>query len=219
MNSEKEAKITNILNKAEQIRDNNKSILDVKLGKIKSGYIICIGGSFVGMIIGIIWGSSGGVFAAMIYGVLCAAIGGSFKTFLERATLALPDCFVHTGNFVASFIIGLIKAIIYLVVCAVMALFDTIKNIWDSKRNIKKINKIVDEDNESVKLVRDYLEYSRCVSSEKNNTLKELVADGGKLYGNSFAKLMMDHDLNYAVDKLNHRLDMLEKNQDIVKKI
>ena len=56
MNSEKEAKIINILNKAEQIRNNNKSILDAKLGKIKSGYIICIGGSFVGMIIGIIWG-------------------------------------------------------------------------------------------------------------------------------------------------------------------
>lgn len=54
MNSEKEAKIINILNKAEQIRNNNKSILDAKLGKIKSGYIICIGGSFVGMIIGII---------------------------------------------------------------------------------------------------------------------------------------------------------------------
>ena len=31
MNSEKEAKIINILNKAEQIRNNNKSILDAKL--------------------------------------------------------------------------------------------------------------------------------------------------------------------------------------------
>lgn len=156
---------------------------------------------------------------AELYGVLCGAIGGSFKTFLERAKLALPDCFVHTGNFVASFIIGLIKAIIYLVVCAVLALFETIKSIWDSKRTIKKINKIVDEDNESVKLVRDYLEYSRCVSKEKNNTLKELVSDCGKLYGNSFVKLMIDYDVNYAVDELKHRLNMLEKNQDAAREI
>ena len=195
MNSEKEAKIINILNKAEQIRNNNKSILDAKLGKIKSGYIICIGGSFVGMIIGIIWGSSGGVFAAMIYGVLCAAIGGSFKTFLERAVLVLPDCFVHTGNFVASFIIGIIKGI------------------------IKKIDTIIDDDNKSVKLIRDYLEYSRCVSDEKHTVLKELVTDGGKLHDNSFAKLIIEYDVNYAVNELNHRLDLLEKNQDVVREI
>ena len=219
MNSEKEAKIINILNKAEQIRNNNKSISDAKLGKIKSGYIICIGGSFVGMIIGIIWGSSGGVFAAMIYGVLCAAIGGSFKTFLERAVLVLPDCFVHTGNFVASFIIGIIKGIIYLIVCAVMALFETIKNIWNSKRIIKKIDTIIDDDNKSVKLIRDYLEYSRCVSDEKHTVLKELVTDGGKLHDNSFAKLIIEYDVNYAVNELNHRLDLLEKNQDVVREI
>lgn len=218
MNSEKEAKIINILNKAEQIRNNNKRILDAKLGKIKSGYVICISGFFAGMVIGIIWGSSGGTLVAMIYGVLCGAIGGSFKTFLERAKLALPDCFVHTGNFVASFIIGLIKAIIYLVVCAVLALFETIKSIWDSKRTINKINKIVDEDNESVKLVRDYLDYNRG-GSEEINVLKELVADGGKLHGNLFAELVIEHDVNYAVDELYHRLDMLEKNQDVAREI
>lgn len=91
------------------------------------------------MIIGIIWGSSGGVFAAMIYGVLCAAIGGSFKTFLERAVLVLPDCFVHTGNFVASFIIGIIKGIIYLIVCAVMALFETIKIYGIQKESLRRL--------------------------------------------------------------------------------
>lgn len=219
MDSEKETKIIDILNKAEQIRDNNKSILDSKFDKIKSGYVICISGFFAGMVIGIIWGSSGGTLVAMIYGVLCGAIGGSFKTFLERAKLALPDCFVHTGNFVASFIIGLIKAIIYLVVCAVLALFETIKSIWDSKRTINKINKIVDEDNESVKLVRDYLDYNRGVSNEEINVLKELVADGGKLHGNLFAELVIEHDVNYAVDELYHRLDMLEKNQDAAREI
>lgn len=219
MDSEKEAKIIDILNKAEQIRDNNKSILDSKFDKIKSGYVICISSFFAGMVIGIIWGSSGGTLVAMIYGVLCGAIGGSFKTFLERAKLALPDCFVHTGNFVASFIIGLIKAIIYLVVCAVLALFETIKSIWDSKRTINKINKIVDEDNESVKLVRDYLDYNRGVSNEEINVLKELVADGGKLHGNLFAELVIEHDVNYAVDELYHRLDMLEKNQDAAREI
>lgn len=155
----------------------------------------------------------------MIYGVLCAAIGGSFKTFLERAVLVLPDCFVHTGNFVASFIIGIIKGIIYLIVCAVMALFETIKNIWNSKRIIKKIDTIIDDDNKSVKLIRDYLEYSRCVSDEKHTVLKELVTDGGKLHDNSFAKLIIEYDVNYAVNELNHRLDLLEKNQDVVREI
>lgn len=85
---------------------------------------------------------------------------------------------------VTSFIIGIIKGIIYFVVCAVMAFFETIKSIWDSKRIIKKINTIIDEDNESVKLIRDYLEYSRYASDEKNTTLKEPVTDGGKLHDN-----------------------------------
>ena len=119
----------------------------------------------------------------------------------------------------ASFIIGLIKAIIYLVVCAVLALFETIKSIWDSKRTINKINKIVDEDNESVKLVRDYLDYNRGVSNEEINVLKELVADGGKLHCNLFAELVIEQDVNYAVDELYHRLDMLEKNQDAAREI
>ena len=219
MDSEKENKIINILYKAEQIRDNNRKLLDSKLSKIKSSYVICMWGCIVGMIIGIIWGSSGGAFAAAVYGILCAAIGGSFKTFLERAVLVLPDCFVHTGNFVASFIIGIIKGIIYFVVCAVMALFETIKNIWDSKRIIKKIDTIIDDDNKSVKLIRDYLEYSRCVSDEKHTVLKELVTDGGKLHDNSFAKLIIEYDVNYAVNELNHRLDLLEKNQDVVREI
>lgn len=219
MDSEKEAKIINILNRAEQIRDNNKRVLETKLGKIKSGCIIDICGCFLGMIIGIIWGSSGGGFVAVVYGMLCAAIGGSFKTFLERAALFLPDCFVHTGNFVTSFIIGLIKGIIYLAICAVIAFFETIKSIWDCQRTIKKINVIIDEDNESVKLIRDFLEYNRCVSNEKVNQLKVLVADGGKLHENIFAKLVIEHDTNYAVDELNSRLSLLEKNQDIVKEL
>ena len=34
-----------------------------------------------------------------------------------------------------------------------MALFETIKNIWNSKRIIKKIDTIIDDDNKSVKLI------------------------------------------------------------------
>lgn len=219
MASEKEARIINILNSAKQIRDNNTSVLETKLCKIKSGYVICIVGCLVGMIIGVIWGSSGGAFVAMVYGVACAAIGGSFKTFLERAALTLPDCFVHTGNFVASLIIGIIKGIIYLVMCAVIALFETIKSIWNSQRTIKKVNAIIDEDNESVKIIRDFLEYNRCVANEEVNQLEALVADGGKLHENLFAKLVIEHDVNYAVDELNSRLSLLERNQDIVKEI
>lgn len=49
--------------------------------------------------------------------------------------------------------------------------------------------------------------------------LKELVADGGKLHGNLFAELVIEHDVNYAVDELYHRLDMLEKNQDAAREI
>lgn len=219
MDSEKEARIINILNSAEQIRDNNNSALESKIRKIKSDYVICIGGCLVGMIIGVIWGASGGALAAVVYGVACAAIGGSFKAFLERAALTLPDCFVHTGNFVASLIIGIIKGIIYLVMCAVIALLETIKNIWNSQRTINKINAIIDEDNECVKLIRDFLEYNRCIANEEGNQLEELVSDGGKLHDNLFAKLVMEHDANYAVDEMNGRLRLLEKNQDIVKEI
>ena len=127
----------------------------------------------------------------------------------------------HSGREDQAFLTSLAGLILVLfwIVPYIYELFETIKNIWNSKRIIKKIDTIIDDDNKSVKLIRDYLEYSRCVSDEKHTVLKELVTDGGKLHDNSFAKLIIEYDVNYAVNELNHRLDLLEKNQDVVREI
>lgn len=214
----REEKIINILNTAEEIRNKNENALTVKLAEIKSGYISCVAGCAIGLTIGIIWGISGGGIAIAVYGILCAAIGGSFKNFIDRFISALPGCIVHTGNLVASLIIGIIKVIIYFVVCAVMSLFDTIKNICDTAIIIKRIHRVIEEDNKTVNLIKDYLDYYRCMCEDKSD-LNKLILDGERLHENSFAKLVIENDEDYALCQLKKKLKILEDNQDVVKRI
>lgn len=218
MDATKEDKIINTYNYANDIREKNKDVMLDKLEQIKKRYTFCIMGCFIGAIIGVIWGSSGGAFAAVVYGILCAAIGGGIKNFIDRFVAVLPDCFVHTGNFVASFIIGVIKGIVYFVVCGIFALFETIKCIFEAKRDMKRIKIIMDEDDKSVRMISDYLDYSRIMDGQNKN-LKELMQDGAVLHDNMYAKTVIEHDVGYAIDELNKGLRLLENNNQKIRKL
>lgn len=217
MSSSKEDKIMHIYQREIEITDYNRKKLNSNLAEIRKRYSISLCGMLIGLVIGGIWGASGGFLAAFIYGLLCAAIGGSFRNFLNRFWTSIPNFFVQTGNFVLSFIIGLIKCIIYFVWFGVLALIETAKNMYTYSKYMKTTSGICEEDDKIVKEIRDYLEYYRCVENAQGRYTEDDIKNLQS--NNTFAQMVHEHDENYAIETLNRGIKLIKIHTDLINNV
>jgi len=139
-----------------------------------------VAGALLGIIISIMTEMA---ILAIIYGFLLAAVGGSIGTIAKKIKE------VHGGgNNDFSIILAIAAAIGLLAASPVMTIYRFIKRF----KEIKKDDEIIASYSRVLQKMKDHFEYTQVMEKSAGVALAKLTEQGSELFGNTYAKAVLD---------------------------
>ncbi len=187
---------------------------------IKRQFIISLIGISIGFIFGLITAISGraGFFEVILTAIIFAGIGGMFGSFIKLYLSTLWEAIKAMFSGDSGSIIGaIIGMIISLTVGIVKCVYYTIRNTIDYIRYLKRTSGFIESDQESLRQMRDYMEYSLVRSQNKGVDLETLMAQGSELYNNSFAQMVRDQGEEAATHAVSLAATRIAENGEIIR--
>jgi hypothetical protein len=172
--------------------------------KTKRDLIIIAVGAALGAIIGV---ASGGVFG-LIIGM---GVGGSILTALKGCGYMARGAFkAATGDGLSDMMTGLFMILL----CP----FKTIKKIASVSWQWKKAADILSSDSQVLEAMRDYYAYTQAMEkADDAKSFDTLTAEGGELFGNSYANRVKANGEKAAQAELRKSVVQIAANGEIIR--
>lgn len=199
------------------VRD-NASTLTKNVKTIKRDFIISLVGIVVGFILGFILGIGGGFGSAMIGALICAGIGGMFLSFIKFYLSMMWECIkaIFVFDNVVALIISLALLCFNMLIGIVKCIFYTIKNTYEYITYLRATDDILKTDAEAVQWVDDYLAYTNVCEQDPGADLATLMAEGGPLSNNVFARSVAAAGEDAAIKHVQTNVTLVAMSFDIV---
>lgn len=192
----------------------DKKELSKNRNKIMIQYILTIVGCVLG---GAVGADSGAVMM-----LICIAIGGSLLAALKPIGGAMIDMFkgiielASGGSIVGAIIQVFVGAINFLIVSIQCAIRTTIKLVKYTNYLIKA-NKAIKSDKDALKEIQDFMTYMAVKANNKNADIAKLMQEGGELYNNSYARMLVEKGEEAADAMLRVATTRIAENGEIIR--
>lgn len=194
--------------------DEDKKELRKNRNKVMIQYIITL----IGVIMGAALGADGGIATMIIFG----AIGGSIIVALKPIISAIGDAFsgmieAASGGSIISgiiqFIVGAVKFLIVSIQCIIRTSVKLIKYT----NYLIKANKAIKSDKEAIKELQDFMVYMDVRARNPREDISKLMQEGGELFNNSYAKLLIEKGEEVADQMLRVATTRIAENGEIIR--
>ena len=195
--------------------DDDKKELSKNRNKVMIQYIITL----IGVIIGGAIGASGG---SIITVIIFAAIGGSLLVALKPIFSALGDAIsgiveAAAGGSILSGIIQFLVGVVKFLIVAVQCIIRTSIKLTRYTIYLVKANKAINSDKEALKELQDFMTYMDVRARKPHEDIAKLMQEGGELYNNSYAKLLVEKGEEVADQMLRVATTRIAENGEIIR--
>ena len=192
----------------EQLTENKKTI--------KFQFILSLIGIVIGFIAGISFGKqSGDAGVAIVYGILFAGIGGVFLSAIKVFFQLLWNSIV--AGFEAGFIAGILSFFLSFFIVTFKCLWVTIKNTIFYIQYLKRTSGIIESDQAALREMESYMEYTLVRDRNQGVPLESLMAQGGALANNAYAKIVANEGEDHAEQRISNMVTRIAENGEIIR--
>lgn len=170
--------------------------------------------TIVGIVVGILIGGAIGPHWALklIFGL----IGGCFWTFITNLGKIFANTIRNFSN--GAWLGGIIWFFIDLIKAVFIAIWGTIKKIFTYTKYIIKTSGFIKSDSKALKEMADYMQFTQVMESNPDADLAELMAEGGVLHDNEFAKAVAAEGAEQAEAALKESTARANENGEVIRK-
>lgn len=177
-------------------------------------YILTI----IGVVLGAVIGADGGAVTVII----CAAIGGSLLVALKPIFSSLIDIFsglfeAASGGSILTGIIKFIAGAIKFLFVALQCLVRTIVKLVKYTNYLIKANKAINSDKQAIRELQDFMVYMDVRARKPKEDIAKLMQEGGELFNNSYAKLLVEKGEEVADQMLRVATTRIAENGEIIR--
>ena len=194
--------------------DEDKKELRKNRNIVMFQYILTI----IGVVIGAIIGADGGAVTVII----CAAIGGSLLVALKPIFSSLIDIFsglfeAASGGSILTGIIKFIAGAIKFLFVALQCLVRTVIKLVKYTNYLIKANKAINSDKQAIRELQDFMVYMDVRARKPKEDIAKLMQEGGELFNNSYAKLLVEKGEEVADQMLRVATTRIAENGEIIR--
>lgn len=174
--------------------------------------------TIIGVLLGACIGADGGAVNALMF----AAIGGAFLTAIKPIASSLKDIIVGVielavgGNFMSAIVnmlVGVVKFLIVVVQCTIR----TVIKLVSYTRYLISANKAIQETQEALQQLADFMEYMEVRQRTKNFDLDTLLSEGNDLHDNTYARFLKENGEEKADEMLCRATTIIAENGEIIR--
>lgn len=197
-----------------ELFEQDKKELSKNRNKVMRQYILTI----IGCVIGGAIGAGGGIVSIILF----AAIGGSILVALKPIGSALIEVFkgvakLAVGESIIQAIIQFFAGLIKFIILAIQCTIRTTKKLVNYTNYLIKANKAIESDKEALKEIQDFMTYMDVRARKPHEDIAKLMQEGGELFNNSYAKLLVEKGEEVADQMLRVATTRIAENGEIIR--